>query len=139
MSEAKLDLILRAFSVFDGFAGPSPEGLWWRTDGDYAPVTLLVDCNDLFVWGSADAETLTEQSINVLESAAEDMRALHPRGDFDQAGLLYCCRMRKMRPQGAYYKHIEKPWWPLFNACGPERATGVGNPLPLPPAPEVTG
>lgn len=128
------DTVLRAMRIFNGFNGPSSDELWWRTDDQYAPVTLLINCNDLFFWGCSDCETLTPANIGELEKAAEDMKALHPKGDYDEAGLLFCCRQRQMRPQGAYYAHIEKCWWPLFNLCGPERDTGLGNPKAIPAA-----
>lgn len=35
--------------------------------------------------------------------------------------------MRKERPQGACYPS-NKDLWPLFDACGPEKPTGFGNP-----------
>lgn len=41
---------------------------------------------------------------------------------------LFAARVREMRPQGACYKGYPKDLWPLFDACGPERETGMGNP-----------
>lgn len=41
---------------------------------------------------------------------------------------LFAARVRGMRPQGACYKGYPKDLWPLFDACGPERETGMGNP-----------
>lgn len=41
---------------------------------------------------------------------------------------LYSCRIEGMRPQGAVYRHNKKELWPLFDACGPEREVGLGNP-----------
>ena len=32
-----------------------------------------------------------------------------------------------MRPQGAYYKYIDKEVWHLFDEAGPEREVGKGN------------
>lgn len=82
---------------------------------------FLVICNDLFWWGTADAEELNISTIKQLEQALKDA------GGIDGCDL-YCCRMRKMRPQGACYKYIEEKNWSLFNKCGPERETGFGNP-----------
>ncbi|UDL15984.1 hypothetical protein QEH42_gp234 [Microbacterium phage Pumpernickel] len=42
--------------------------------------------------------------------------------------LLFAAKSRKMRPQGAYYKSIPENIWHLFDACGPEREVGMGNP-----------
>jgi hypothetical protein len=48
------------------------------------------------------------------------------------AELLFACRSRNSRPQGAIYKRISKALVPLFDACGPERMTGFGNPVEHP-------
>lgn len=96
------------------------DDLWWRTDGEYAPVTFIVNCNDLFYWACADAEAITEANIGQLEKAYEDATTTYSFGA-DYAQLLFCCRVRGMRPQKAYYKYIAQPLWPLFDACGPER------------------
>lgn len=119
------ETIRRAFAVFNGFDGPSSDELWWRTDPEYAPITLLVNCNDLFFWGSADCERLGPSNIEALEQALTDARAA---GDEHNAHLLWCARQRGMRPQGAFYKHFEEGIRPLFDACGPEREVGFGNP-----------
>lgn len=39
----------------------------------------------------------------------------------DWGAKLFCCRLRKMRPQNAYYKHIPVELQELFNECGPAR------------------
>lgn len=120
------ETIRRAFAVFNGFDGPSSSSLWWRTDDEYAPITLLVNCNDLFFWGCADSEELTPDDIPDLERALADAKQA---GDSAYADLLWVARKRKMRPQGAYYQYFDTPALKeLFNACGPERETGFGNP-----------
>jgi hypothetical protein len=116
----KFDLIMRAFKVFKGWSGPACDSLWWRTDDEYAPLTLIVNCNDLFYWGTADCVVLDENNIDLLEKTVEDMKAIDP-DNYTQADLLFCCRVRKMRPQIPYYKYIDEQFYPLFNACGPER------------------
>lgn len=48
---------------------------------------------------------------------------------FAPVGDLFAARVRSMRPQGAAYKvRYDKSIWPLFDACGPEREIGMGNP-----------
>ena len=95
--------------------------LWWRTDGEYAPVTILVNCNDLFFWGCADAEAITTENIGEFEQAYEDAAKACEHGEY-YAQILFCCRVRKMRPQTPYYKLIlPESLHGLFNACGPER------------------
>lgn len=100
------------------------DSFWWRTDGEYAPVTIFVNCNDLFWWATADSEQVTPDNLDVLEQAIKDCRAID---DCSSCGIdLFCCRLRKMRPQGACYKHIKKELWHLFDAAGPERAVDNG-------------
>lgn len=102
--------------------------IWWRTDGEYAPVSIFVNCSDLFWWGCADCEELTPDNIDVFEQAFVDVRAAGDR-DGIYGSNLFCCRVRGMRPQGCCYPD-ERGLWPLFNACGPEREVGRGNPYP---------
>ncbi len=123
--KADFETVRRAFAVFNGFDGPSNDELWWRTDSDYAPITLLVNCNDLFFWGCADSETLTPADLDDLEKAVADAKAA---GDEHHGHLFWVARKRGMRPQGAYYKYFEGSLPELFNACGSERETGLGNP-----------
>ena len=96
------------------------DGLWWRTDGEYAPVTMLVNCNDLFYWACSDAETITDENIDAFEQAYKDAAEAYKYG-YCYAQLLFCCRVRGMRPQKPYYEHLPEELHDLFNACGPER------------------
>ncbi len=108
------------------------ETLLWRTDGEYAPVTFLVDCGGLFDYACADSEPLTPENIAILEQAYRDIRAVEPLSIYGQE--LFCCRVRKMRPQGAFYKHLPGNHWPLFDACGQERAVdGLNTERPAQP------
>ena len=125
IKHADFDTIRRALAVFNGFDGPSNHVLWWRTDAEYAPVTLMVNCNDVFFWGCADCEQLDPDNIADLERAVADAKEV---GDMSNGHLLWVARIRGMRPQGAYYKYFKEGIKPLFNACGPERETGLGNP-----------
>jgi hypothetical protein len=125
--------VLKAFAEFDGEA--NHELLWWRTDGEYAPVTFFVMCSDLFWWATCDSIRLTPENIGALEQATRDcLEADRVVGGVD-APLLFCCRVRGMRPQGAYYGRIEKSLWHLFDACGPRRdvsTSAFGNPKSRP-------
>lgn len=120
--------VLEAFNALDG---ADKDRLWWRTDAEYAPITWLVQCNDLFYWGSADCETITPDNIAELERAVTDCRAVDEAVGELEAVDLFCCRINKTRPQGASYPKDQR-FWPLFDACGPERAVGLGNPRPHP-------
>lgn len=99
------------------------EDIWWRADGEYAPLTIFASCNDLFYWACSDHEKVTQENIHVFEQAYKDS----PKN----GAILFCCRMRGMRPQGAYYKYIEPSEKHLFDACGPLREAdklAFGNP-----------
>lgn len=96
------------------------QAIWWRCDGEYAPITFFINCNDLFFWACADCETITPENLPILAQAYEDSEYL--------GAALFCARVRKMRPQGAWYSYCDRKEWPLFDACGPEREKGFGNP-----------
>lgn len=100
------ETIRRAFAVFNSFDGPDSDELWWRVDSEYAPITLLINCNDY------------PSNIEQLERAYTDCILVN---EGPRAHLLFCCRKRKMRPQKPYYKHLAEALHPLFDACGPER------------------
>ncbi len=90
----------------------------WNTH-DNGTIYAFVLCNDLFFWGAADGEEIKESDIPDVVQAYKDSKF--------HGEILWCCRKRKMRPQGAYYKHL-KADAALFDACGPRRETDFGNP-----------
>ena len=101
--------------------------MFWRCDGEYAPITFLVNCSDTFWWASADAENLTPENVDLFEQSLADVVAV--TGDkYDIHGpILFCCRARKMRPMECAYPE-DKRLWPLFDDAGPERPVGSDNP-----------
>lgn len=101
------------------------DSLFWRTDGKYAPVSFFINCSDVFAWGGADCEPLTADDVDNFVKALADTQAVG--GSNAYGPELYCARRRGMRPQGAVYPK-DKRLWPLFDACGPEREVGPGNP-----------
>ena len=120
--KADFETIRRAFAVFNGFDGPDSDLLWWRTDGEYAPVTLMVNCNDAFWWATSDCEVLHPGNIDLLEQTLADVKALTDDGMAGfYVGELFVARVRQMRPQRASYRGYPEIMHPLFNACGPER------------------
>lgn len=104
--------------------------VWWRVDGGYAPVTFFVVCNDVFAWGTADAEPITSDTIDAFEAAIEDVKAVTD-GDATFGPMLYAARRRHCRPQGGAYPS-DRRVWALFDACGPERELDNHNPTPAP-------
>lgn len=133
MTDAEtLAFVRRVLAVYDGFDGPEAGGdLWWRVDGEYAPVTFFAICNDLFWWGTADLEAITPDNVGALERAMADCRSIDPVVGVCEGTGLFCCRVRGLRPQGVAYPKDER-FWPLFDACGPERVVDFGNPKPHP-------
>lgn len=124
-----LAFVSRVLSIFNGFDGLSNEDIWWRTDEEYAPITFFVSCNDLFYWACSDSERITPENIELLEQTVKDVETLTKSQTF--ADQLFVCRQRQMRPQGACYdeRYIgPKELWPLYDACGPSRQVGFGNP-----------
>lgn len=103
--------------------------LYWRCDGEYAPIKFFINCNDVFAWGCADSEEITPENLSALKQAIEDCNKIIPNYGPIYGGDLFCARTRKFRPQGAAYPS-KKELWPLFDACGPEREVGFGNPYP---------
>ena len=152
--EEQMAFVCKVMSMNDGFQDPWAgmfEHLDWRTDNEYAPITIWVRCNDLFYWACADSEELTPENLAELKKAVDDvalaLNAVDPRSlprgeEFNHeewskaydlwkkvgvsASDLFCCRMRKMRPQTPYYdeRYMPEVLKPLFDACGPSRESG---------------
>lgn len=129
--------ILRVMTAFAMFPNDNTDDLMWRVDEQYAPITFLVQCSDEFSWATADCEPLTPENIGAFEQCVEDVRTACAESGRSwppiwYAGHLFAARMRGMRPQGAAYPKDEPRLWPLFDACGPTREVGFGNPHPAP-------
>lgn len=128
-----LGFILHLLHVIAGAEGH--DWLWWRTDGEYAPVTFFANCNDCFWWATSDCERITPENIDILGQAIIDCEQADPVFGTIYAAELFAARVRKMRPQGATYTPNNKFMWPLYDACGPKRDTdkeAFGNPTPHP-------
>lgn len=104
--------------------------LLWEVDQEKGNIEFSLICSDLFNWGTADCEKIDESSISLLEKAISDLEPFGFENVSIYAIALYCCRKRECRPQGASYPE-EKEMWHLFNECGPERESGIGNPFPI--------
>lgn len=121
---SRVEVALRVMRLFDSFDGPSSDHLWWRTDSEYAPVTMIVNCNDLFIWACADCELVTAHNIASLEVTIAEVAAIDATA-VEDAPLLWCCRQRRRRPQAPYYKHLDPKLHALFDACGPSVAQAI--------------
>lgn len=96
------------------------DDLFYVNDDD--GIKIIVNCNDLFWWATADGEEVTTENIVDLERAVKDCIEANPNGlTGAYSHSLFACRMRKMRPQPPCYKTIPEFLRPLFDACGPER------------------
>lgn len=125
--EFVLRVLRQSMETFDGY-----HEIWWRTDEpEYAPITFFARCNDLFYWACADCEDVTPDNIGEMESATADVLAVLAEDSskaYLYATALFCCRIRKMRPQGAWYRGVDPRVVPLFDDAGPERdAAEPGN------------
>ncbi|MER6492651.1 hypothetical protein [Streptomyces griseorubiginosus] len=118
--------------VLEIFAAADAHGelLWHIADGQ---PQFSANVSDVFAWGGADCEPITPETLPVLEQALADLRAI---GAEDFVADLYAARLRQMRPQGAAYPSGTHKAWrevsALYDACGPERELGLGNPKPAP-------
>lgn len=128
----KVDFVFKWLALADKWN--KQDDFWWRCDEEYAPVTIFINCNDLFYWATADCEEINSENIDSYDQCMKDADAVKEFGHC-YANALWCARQRGMRPQGACYKHYPKELWPLFDACGLERETDngpFGNPKPQP-------
>lgn len=89
-------------------------------------VFMMVSCNDVFFWGCSDAESIQLSELPDLIKAIEDANAA---GATHSEELLWVARKRGERPQGAVYAYVEPALGRLFDACGPFREAGFGNPV----------
>jgi hypothetical protein len=96
---------------------------WYVDDSGEPRVSLNV--NDVFWWGCADSEDVEVSDLPLFNECAASCEAA---GDRYVAGALYAARKRGERPQGAFYSYIKPSAWHLFDAVGPEREVGYGNP-----------
>lgn len=148
MTPWTIDTLARFFRVLDD--ADQHDGFWWRAnEKQYEPFKILINCNDLFYWACADCEEVTPDTLSVFEQSIRDVYALHDRWgkwltatrddmskrddptappyiDTSLGLLLYCARVRKLRPQGAYYGTFPPEVAALFDAVGPERESAGG-------------
>lgn len=117
----KLEFITAVLSIVDAF--DCDEILWKVEQGN---VGFFVNCSDLFFWALADCEEVRPEDLELFRQAYEDVGNIE-KDAYAEAQALYCARKRGMRPQGAAYPK-NPDLWPLFDACGPVREVGIGNP-----------
>lgn len=121
MTPENIERLLR----FTGFE--YTEYIWWRGFED-EPLKFFVTCNDYFHWATSDLEEITDENLDSLIETVEECEEIMGRFRGDDGFLLWCSRQRGIRPQGAYYKHLDSELHHLFDASGPERVVNVFNP-----------
>jgi hypothetical protein len=77
-----------------------------RLDGSFTGPTICVLCNDLFWWGTADAEELPPLGFGEEDEAPFWDLYARVRRDGHHGAEVWCCIHRGMRPQTP----IEKDW-----------------------------
>lgn len=112
-----LAFVLRVLEIFGEEADLYGE-LFWRVGHPDPGLHLYALCNDVFWWGTADAEEITPENLPVLEQALVEVKDL---GALNYLPELFAARTRKMRPQRPWYEKKSAEIAALFDACGPER------------------
>lgn len=123
--------LVRVLEIFSMSHADAYGDVFWRVDD--SELTLYANVSDVFAWGGSDAEPITPKTLDALERAYKDLKAVEAE---EFTAELYAARQRGMRPQGAAYPTQTHESWrqvsALYDACGPERAVGFGNPKPAP-------
>lgn len=91
--------------------------IWWRTDGEYAPVTFMVLCSDSFEYACADSEPVTPGNIGELEQAIADCVQVYGRTGDQYGPLLFVARVRRRPLIPSALRHIPEELRPLFEAA----------------------
>lgn len=89
--------------------------IWWRTDGNYSPVSIFVNCHGQFEAGLADCEELTPQNIHLLEEAITEVGPTEPSL---YVPMLFCAKVRKKCPRIEMYQNSPS-LREVFERCGP--------------------
>lgn len=128
---ARYDLLYRtAVACAQHEVWPENMEFFWYIDQKTKELQFSVSCNDVFCWACAEAVEITPENIHIWEQAHKDCEEILPNWGYIYAPMLFAARVNQCRPQGACYPtgHDFEKLWPLFDAAGPEREVGLGNP-----------
>lgn len=109
--------------------------VWWTVDNDDgSPVAFYIDCTGVFYAhaGRPDFGTAKLSAVNAVRTNAADAVRLGDWNlvEFEKAcadadgaygPILFCARVRKMRPLPTYLQRVPEHLRPLFDAAGPPR------------------
>ena len=127
IADTEYAFLVRVLELFSLSHADTYGDLFWRVDD--GRVRLFANVSDVFAWGGSDCEDITPETLPALEQAYADLKAV---GAEEFTAELYAARQRGMRPQGAAYPSDAHESWrkvsALYNACGPVRELGLGNP-----------
>lgn len=112
--ETELETLLRLVAEHDCYSD-----IFWDDQ-----LKFYANCGDVFYWGCADAEQITEDDIGTVRECFNLV------GDLGL--ILFAAVKRGLRPQNAYYKSIPKEFWKHFDECGEERQIDNSNPSKRP-------
>ena len=115
--------------ILSAFSGEAYDLLMWREKPD-GTFEFSANVSDVFYWGTADAEDITPENLEVLEEAKADIMAIDS-WQMSELAALFAARVRNLRPQGAMSKYYEPEILPLFEAL-PERERDIFNPKAWP-------
>lgn len=103
------------------------DSIFWRTDGNFAPITFLAIVNDTFGTSCADCEEITPENIGIFEQSFRDCRAAAGTMGELWAPALFAARVRQRRPIRLAYPEKEfikddaqrQAIWALLDAAAP--------------------
>lgn len=112
------DLVLRVLRLAS--ETDTRDGLWWRCDGGFAPLSLFACCPTVLERGVSDCVRITTVNVDRFEAALTDVGAV-TNGDFTFGPALFVWRERGARPAADGYPSDVRVH-ALFDGCGPEHA-----------------
>lgn len=126
LSDQEIATILRhsvKHGYYDDLFWHGDAGPFFKSSNQDTPIYASVNCNDLFYWGCAEAETVWPEDLPDIERAIADAKACDDPSDHGEifGTSLWCCRKRATRPQKPCMKDYKPELLQLFLACGPER------------------
>jgi hypothetical protein len=106
-------------------------GIHLRIDGEYAPVSFILNVNDIFCQGSDgevvdDVDALEKAIVDCIEASPTDAASVWEA--IKDGIVLYVARKRDERPMHRKYT-ANQALWPLFDACGSNKTEGNINPV----------